>query len=55
MKPCPFCGSKSLHLLSHTGLPQRVQCASCGAVGPGGPRPVQSWEERKCESKELRP
>lgn len=35
LRPCPFCGSISLSLITFaTNLPLTVECNDCGATGP---------------------
>lgn len=38
MKPCPFCGGESVHVvvgtLDREGYPSQLACDDCGAGGP---------------------
>lgn len=56
--PCPFCGSDVLGMaeavdkLGDDLMPPRIQCLSCGAIGPFAKRiisentPIELWNRR---------
>lgn len=37
-EPCPFCGSNHFRTVSYSYTQEQIQCNSCGAMGPAGPK-----------------
>lgn len=53
LRPCPFCGSASLTLVTHRvgdgNLPLLISCSDCGSSGPLGKTEVELrvlWDTR---------
>ena len=53
LKPCPFCGNKSIFL--PTAIPHKVHCYNCECYGPWYDRTGRKWNSipRRSEVMEL--